>query len=101
VKIVDKCTFRNGVQPAPENRHVIGLTFDKASPYHYKRNCDTYKDSLTSQEIVDGVELSSTIVHFKCQVSYPNDNCHCCMLKTLIVNCNTFQDELHNVDTDA
>jgi len=65
VKIVDKCTSRNGVQPAPENRHVIGLTSDKASPYHYKRNCDTYKGSLTSPEIVDG---RTVIYHHPFQV---------------------------------
>jgi len=29
VKIVDKCTERNGVQPAPENNYAIGLTADK------------------------------------------------------------------------
>ena len=29
VKIVDKCTQANGLQPAPENRLIIGLTFDK------------------------------------------------------------------------
>ena len=28
VKIVDKCTQANGLQPAPENRLSIGLTFD-------------------------------------------------------------------------
>jgi len=48
VKIVDKCTSNNGVQPAPENNLVIGLTFDKVTPYNYKRNCDTYYGSFTS-----------------------------------------------------
>ena len=47
-KIVDKCTQANGVQPAPENRLVIGLTFDKKSPYNYKASCDTHKGSFTS-----------------------------------------------------
>ena len=47
-KIVDKFTNRNGVQPTPENRHAVGLTFDKESPYNYKANCDTYKGSFTS-----------------------------------------------------
>ena len=48
-KIVDKCTYKNGVQPAPENRYAIGLTFDKASPYDYKgANCDTYGGLFTS-----------------------------------------------------
>ena len=48
VKIVDKCTQANGVQPAPENQVVIGLTFDKNSPYNYKAHCDTYWGSLTN-----------------------------------------------------
>ena len=33
-KIVDKCTVANGVQPAPENRYAISLTFYKYSPYN-------------------------------------------------------------------
>ncbi|XP_065885443.1 uncharacterized protein [Dysidea avara] len=48
VKIVDKCTSRNGVQPAPQNARVIGLSFDKATPYNYKSHCDTYWGTLTS-----------------------------------------------------
>ena len=48
VKIVDKCTAQNGIQPAPENQFVIGLTFDKYSPYNYKANCDTYSGTFTS-----------------------------------------------------
>jgi len=49
VKIVDKCTSgNNGVQPAPENHFIIGLTFDKYSPYNYKANCDTYRGSFSS-----------------------------------------------------
>ena len=47
-KIIDKCTNKNGIQPAPENRYVIGLTLDKTSPYNYKANCDTYGGSFTS-----------------------------------------------------
>ena len=47
-KIVDQCTVNNDVQPAPENRLIIGLTFDKASPYNHKSNCDTYRGSFTS-----------------------------------------------------
>ena len=47
-KIVDKCTDGNGIQPAPENNIAIGLTFDKASPYNYKANCDTYHGSFSS-----------------------------------------------------
>ena len=48
VKIVDKCSNNNGIQPAPENQFVIGLTFDKWSPYDYKSNYDTYYGSFTS-----------------------------------------------------
>ena len=48
LKIVDRCKVRNGVQPAPENNFVIGLTFDKYTPYNYKINCDTYRGSFTS-----------------------------------------------------
>ena len=47
-KIVDQCTSRNGVQPAPENKLFIGRTFDKWTPYNYKVNCDTYSGSFTS-----------------------------------------------------
>ena len=47
-KTVDKCANRNGVQPAPENTAVIGLTLDKNSPYHYKASCDTYYGSFAS-----------------------------------------------------
>ena len=48
VKIVDRCTQANGVQPAPENQIIIGLTFDKYSPYNYKSNCDTYHGLFSS-----------------------------------------------------
>ena len=47
-KIVDQCTAGNGIQPAPKNSHVTGLTFDKSSPYDYKANCDTYRGSINS-----------------------------------------------------
>ena len=46
-KIVDHCTNRNGIQPAPENTAVIGLTFDKNSSYNYKASCDTYYGSFS------------------------------------------------------
>ena len=46
-KIVDKCT-RSGipnVQPAPSSHHkdhrLLGLAFDKSSPYDYLSGCDT------------------------------------------------------------
>ena len=47
-KIVDKCTNKNGVQPAPATNYIPGLTFDKTSPYTYPGNCDTLHGSLTS-----------------------------------------------------
>ena len=47
VKIVDKCTRSSGVQPAPENAQIIGLTFDKTTPYNYKYNCDTCRGSFS------------------------------------------------------
>ena len=45
-KIVDKCTAQNGVQPAPGKAVVVGVLFDKYSPYDYKANCDTYSGSF-------------------------------------------------------
>ena len=45
-KIVDKCTGKNGVPPAPENRFIIGLTFDKHSPYNYTFNCNPYRGTF-------------------------------------------------------
>ena len=47
-KIVDNCTANNGVQPAPENQYIIGLTFDKQTPYNHKFNCDTYGGTFAS-----------------------------------------------------
>ena len=48
-KIVDECTAKNGVQPAPEHLYAVGLTFDKITPYKYKsNNCDTYKGTFAS-----------------------------------------------------
>ena len=47
-KIIDKCRSFNGIQPAPENAYVVGITFDKKSPSLYAgQNCDTYRGSLT------------------------------------------------------
>ena len=46
-KIVDKCTGKNGIQPAPAG-HIPGITFDKVTPYDYPSNCDTLYGSLTS-----------------------------------------------------
>ena len=47
-KIVDNCTHKNGVQPAPENYIIIGLTLDKSSPYNYKANTATYHETFTN-----------------------------------------------------
>ena len=47
-KIVDKCTHKNGVQPAPTIGFISGITFDKTTPYNYYSNCDTLIGSLTS-----------------------------------------------------
>ena len=54
-KIVDKCT-ENGspnVQPAPSlygssDHKLLGLAFDKKSPYDYSDNCDTIHGNLKS-----------------------------------------------------
>ena len=47
-KIVDKCTFHNGIQLAPAVGRIPGITFDKRTPYKYYSNCDTLTGSLTS-----------------------------------------------------
>ena len=42
-KVVDHCTAKNGVQPAPDNyNNKGGLSFDKWSPYAYTSSCDVY-----------------------------------------------------------
>ena len=46
--IVDNCTYKNGVQPAPAADYIPGITFDKTSPHNYRANCDTLHGSLTS-----------------------------------------------------
>ena len=53
-KIIDKCT-RSGspnVQPAPSthngDRRLLGLAFDKSSPYNYFHNCDTVYGTFDS-----------------------------------------------------
>ena len=48
-KIVDKCTHKNGIQPAPAVAAIPGITFDKITPYdYYNGNCDTLWQSLTN-----------------------------------------------------
>ena len=46
-KVVDLCTYNNGIQPAPYLGYDLeGLSFDKASPYHYTSRYDVYGGSL-------------------------------------------------------
>ena len=40
-KILDKCKYFNGIQPAPTVSRIPGITFDKRTPYLYFNNCDT------------------------------------------------------------
>ena len=50
-KIVDKCTKNQNIQPAPSaetNPNLLGLAFDKHSPYNHLYNCDTIKTSFMS-----------------------------------------------------
>ena len=48
-KIVDKCTNKNGVQPAPAASYIDGITFDKNSPYnYYYSSCGSLNGLLTS-----------------------------------------------------
>ena len=48
-KIVDKCTHKNGIQPAPIVDAIPGITFDKITPYnYYSGHCDTLWGSLTN-----------------------------------------------------
>ena len=52
-KIIDKCTkSRANIQPAPSihnrDRKLLGLAFDKVSPYNYYGNCDTIKGTFDS-----------------------------------------------------
>ena len=53
-KIVDNCANEasQNIQPAPsshsKNREMLGIAFDKASPYDYLFNCDTTDVTLNS-----------------------------------------------------
>ena len=51
-KIVDKCTRNQNVQPAPsshsKNYEMLGIAFDKVTPYNYLTDCDTTDTSLNS-----------------------------------------------------
>ena len=51
VKLVDRCTENNGVQPAPHSGSdgsLFGLAFDKHSPHDFHSNCDTIYNTLSS-----------------------------------------------------
>ena len=51
-KIADQCTRNIEILPAPsthsKNPNLLGLAFDKHSPYNYLQNCDTIWGSLDS-----------------------------------------------------
>ena len=53
-KITDTCTHSGSpnVQPAPSNhggdKSLLGLAFDKRSPYDYVTNCDTIYGTINS-----------------------------------------------------
>ena len=48
-KVVDHCTGKNGVQPAPYiGYNWEGLSFNKVSPYDYITYCDVYRGSPSS-----------------------------------------------------
>ena len=52
-KCIDHCTRHNGVPPAPSNDYnldsrLLGIAFDKFSPYNPRHNCDTLRTSFTS-----------------------------------------------------
>ena len=51
-KIIDKCTgsTSQNIQPAPSaySKTLLGLTFDKLSPYDYSDNCDNLQGSFGS-----------------------------------------------------
>ena len=47
-KVVDKCTQKHNIQPAPAVHYIPGITFDKYSPYNYYSNSETLHGSLTN-----------------------------------------------------
>ena len=55
-KIIDTCTHSGSpnVQPAPSSHHedpkLLGLAFDKRSPYDYWTNCDTVYGTFNSPQ---------------------------------------------------
>ena len=54
-KLVDKCIINNGVPPAPSVHvsGILGLNFDKKTPYDYNANCNTYNEGSTLTSQVD------------------------------------------------
>ena len=50
-KVADNCTGKQNIQPAPSAQtdpNLLGLAFDKRSPYNYSYNCDTIHRSFRS-----------------------------------------------------
>ena len=50
-KIADNCARNQNIQPAPSaltDPGLLGLAFDKKSPYNFFLNCDTVSNSLIS-----------------------------------------------------
>ncbi|XP_065898830.1 uncharacterized protein [Dysidea avara] len=50
-KLVDRCTRNVNIQPAPSaetNPNLLGIAFDKRSPYNYLYNCDTIHINFNS-----------------------------------------------------
>jgi len=78
---MDKCKNNNGVQPAPQNSEIVGLTFDKQSPKNYKENCDIHRYSLNNPM----GKLVSAIINFKSGPPCSNNCGHICPLKGLLL----------------
>ena len=50
-KVVDHCTRYNGIHPAPftgNDASLLGLAFDKATPWAYNNACDTISNVLAN-----------------------------------------------------
>ena len=53
IKVVDYCKHNNGVQPYPSTAtggtlSILGINFDKTTPYNIRNNCDMYEGTLSS-----------------------------------------------------
>ena len=53
-KVVDHCISNNGIQPAPSTAQsggdlsMLGINFDKNTPYDIHNNCDVYHGTLSN-----------------------------------------------------